>query len=114
MHDEEVYPVSGDDLQRKVVDRLLDCIAEPSELYSFVSQMFVNGEGSRLQVKRRAEVSMRNLSLDERDAFTEAKRKEWVSCQDQKAVELAEGRLSQRAVKSQSPWTLGPDLQKSR
>ena len=66
---------------------LLDFTGEPSERYSFASQVFAKEERSRQQVKRRVEASMRNAS-------TEAKRKEWVSWLDREAVELVKGRLN--------------------
>ena len=42
-------------------------------------------------LKRRVEVSMRNLTREDRDAFTAAKQKQWASWLDKEAVELAEG-----------------------
>ena len=44
-------------------------------------------------LKRRVEVSMRNLTRDDRDAFTRAKQKEWASWLDKEAVELVKDRL---------------------
>ena len=44
-------------------------------------------------LKRRVEVSMRNLSRDGRDAFNRAKKKEWTSWLDKEAVELVKDRL---------------------
>ena len=43
-------------------------------------------------LKRRVEVSMRNLTREDRDAFKRAKQKEWASWLD-KAVELVKDRL---------------------
>ena len=43
--------------------------------------------------KRRVEVSMRNLTRKDRDAFTRAKQKEWASWLDKEAVELVKDRL---------------------
>ena len=44
-------------------------------------------------LKRRVEVSMRNLSREDRDAFNRAKQKEWTSWLDKEAVELVKDRL---------------------
>ena len=44
-------------------------------------------------LKRRLEVSMRNLTREDRDAFTRAKQKEWASWLDKEAVELVKDRL---------------------
>ena len=44
-------------------------------------------------LKRRVEVSMRNLTREDRDAFTPAKQKEWASWLDKEAVELVKDRL---------------------
>ena len=44
-------------------------------------------------VKRRVEVSMRDLSREDRDAFNRAKQKEWTSWLDKETVELVKDRL---------------------
>ena len=44
-------------------------------------------------LKRRVEVSMRDLSREDRDAFDRAKQKEWTSWLDKEAVELVKDRL---------------------
>ena len=44
-------------------------------------------------LKGRLEVSMRNLSREDRDAFNRAKQKEWTSWLDKEAVELLKDRL---------------------
>ena len=44
-------------------------------------------------LKRREEVSMRDVTLEDRDAFTRAKKKEWASWLDKEAVELVKYRL---------------------
>ena len=44
-------------------------------------------------LKRRVEVSMRNLTCEDRDACTAAKHKEWASWLDKEAVELVKDRL---------------------
>ena len=49
--------------------------------------------GRARPLKRRVEVSMRNLTREDRDAFTAAKQKEWASWLDQEAVELVKDRL---------------------
>ena len=56
-------PVSGHDLQRSVIEILLDIVAERSEVHSFVSQAYANEQRSRQQVKRRMEVPMRKFFL---------------------------------------------------
>ena len=43
-------------------------------------------------LKGRLEVSMRNLSREDRDAFNRAKQKEWTSWLDKEAVELVNDR----------------------
>ena len=44
-------------------------------------------------LKRRVEVSMRNLTREDPDAFTRAKQNEWASWLDKEAVELVEDRM---------------------
>ena len=44
-------------------------------------------------LKRRLEVSMRNLTREDRDAFTAAKQKDWARWLDKEAVELVKDRL---------------------
>ena len=44
-------------------------------------------------LKRRVEVSMRNLTREDRDAFTRAKQKDWASCLDKEAEEMVKDRL---------------------
>ena len=44
-------------------------------------------------LKRRVEVSMRDVSREDQDAFNRAKQKEWTSWLDKEAVELVKDRL---------------------
>ena len=60
-------------------------------------------------LKRRVEVSMRNLSRDDRDAFNRAKQKEWTSWLDKEAVELVKD--LERPAKPHHPCPLGVDME---
>ena len=54
---------------------------------------------------------MRNLTRDDRDAFTRAKQKEWASWLDKEAVELVKDRLKKPA-KPHPPCPLGAHVEK--
>ena len=102
---------SGDELEGLVVEILLDFFAEPgltADSNSYVTQVFsAERYGSRKQLKKRVEVSLRELSRDDRAAFDAAKAKEWQSWLDKEAVEIVKNRLNiPRTHILRSRWVL--------
>ena len=118
----ELFPLTGEELTENVFEILIDLFASPEPEHcedSSVSNGSEQCEGSRVSngseqcevsrvpeayvytqdrdrfrpLKRRVEVSMRNLSRKDRDAFNRAKQKEWASWLDKEAVELVNDRL---------------------
>ena len=57
------------------------------------AHVFTQDRDRARPLKRRVEVSMRNLTREDRDPFTRAKQKEWASWLDKEAVELVKDRL---------------------
>ena len=106
----ELFPLTGEELTENVFEILIDLFAPPEPEHcedSRVSAGSEHCEGSCVPqahvytqdrdrfrpLKRRVEVSMRNLSREDRDAFNRAKQKEWTSWLDKEAVELVKDRL---------------------
>ena len=73
--------------------------------YSFASQVFANEQESRHQVKRRVEVSMRNLPRDGGDAVTEAHQKKVGVMAGQGTCRVGE-KTSRCTATSRSRWVL--------
>ena len=96
----ELFPLTGEELMENVFEILIDLFASPEPEHFEDSRVSEQCEGSRVPeahvhtqdrdrfrpLKRRVEVSMRDLSRDDRDAFNRAKQK-------QEAVELVKDRL---------------------
>ena len=106
----ELFPLTGKELTENVFEILIDLFAspEPEHCEDFrVSDGSEQCEGSRVPEayvytqdrdrfrpqKRRVDVSMRDLSREDRDAFNRAKQKEWASWLDKEAVGLVKDRL---------------------
>ena len=106
----ELFPLTGEELSEDVFEILVDLFASPVSTYcenSHVSAGSEHCDDSRVPeahvytqdrdrarpLKRRVEVSMRNLTREDRDAFTRAKQKEWASWLDKEAVEMVKDRL---------------------
>ena len=118
----ELFPLTGEELTENVFEIMIDLFAslEPEHCEdsrvsngsehcedSRVSDGSEQCKGSRVPeayvcnqfrdrfrpLKRRVEVSVRDLSREGRDAFNRAKQKEWASWLDKEAVELVKDRL---------------------
>ena len=116
----ELFPLTGEELAEDVFEVLIELFASPGSEHCEdfrVSASCEHCEGSRVMeahvytqdrdrlrpLKRRVDVSMRNLSRDDRDAFNRAKQKEWTSWLDKEAVELVKDRLKVREATSSVP-----------
>ena len=100
----ELFPLTREELSENVFEILIDFFASPGSEHCEDSRV---SAGSRVPeahvhtqdrdrfrpLKRRVEVSMRDLSREDRDAFNRAKQKEWTSVLDKGAVELVKDRL---------------------
>ena len=92
----ELFPLTGEELSENVFEILIDLFASPGPEHCEDSRVSIGSEhceGSCFleayvytpdrdrfrPLKRRVEVSMRNLSREDRDAFNRAKQKEWAS-----------------------------------
>ena len=103
----ELFPVTGEELPEDVFEILIDLFASPGSEHCEDSRGSEHCEGSRVleahvytqdrdrfrPVKRRVEVSMRDLCREDRDADNGGKQKEWTSWMDKEAVELVMDRL---------------------
>ena len=130
----ELFPLTEEELSEDVFEILIDLFASPgSEHFEDLrvsaccedSRGSEHCEDSRVleaheytqdrdrfrPLKRRVEVSMRNLSRDDRDAFNRAKHKEWTSWLDKEAVELVKDRL--KVPRSHPPCPLGVDMEET-
>ena len=90
--------MTGEESSGDTIEIVIDLCASPSSetrLDSRAQEARVHTQdrdrGNPL--KRRVEVSVRNLTSSDRDAFTEAKRKELASWLDKEAVQLVKDRL---------------------
>ena len=119
----ELFPLTGEGLSEDVFEILIDLFASPVSDYcenSHVSagsehcddfrvpdvHVYTQDRDRARPLKRRVEVSMRNLTREDRDAVTRAKQKEWTSWLDN----------GQGSVESTSkpypPCPLGADVEK--
>ena len=106
----ELFPLTGEELSEDVFEILVDLFASPVSNYcenSHVStgseqcddsgvleaHVYTQDRDRAGPLRRRVELSMRNLTREDRDAFTRAKQKEWASWLDKEAVELVKDRL---------------------
>ena len=118
----ELFTLTGEELTERVFEILIDLFASPEPEHcedsrvsncsehcedSRVTDGSEQCEGSRVPeayvytqnrdrfrpLKRRVEVSMRDMSREDRDAFIRAKQKEWASWLDKEAVALVKDRL---------------------
>ena len=106
----ELFPLTGEELSEDVFEILTNLFASLVSDYcenSHVSagsehcddfrvleaHVYTQDRDRARPLKRRVEVSMRNLTREDRDAFTRAKQKEWASWLDKEAVEMVKDRL---------------------
>ena len=94
----ELFPLTGEELSEDVFEILVDPFASPGSEHCDDSRVpeahvYTQDRDRARPLKRRVEVSMRNLTREDRDAFTRAKQKEWASWLDKEAVELVKDRL---------------------
>ena len=126
----ELFPLTGEELSEDVFEIPIDLFASPGSEHCEDSRVSEQCGGSSVPehcedsrvseahvytqdrdrarpLKRPAEVSMRNLTREDRDAFTRAKQKESASWLDKEAVELVKDRLKvQRSHILLSSWVL--------
>ena len=94
----ELFPLIGEKLSEDVLEILIDLFASPGSEHCEDSRVpeahvYTKDRDRFRPLKRRVEVSMRNLSCEDRDAFNRAKQKEWTSWLEKEAVELVNDRL---------------------
>ena len=94
----ELFPLTGEELSEVVIEILIDLFASPGSEHRQDSRVpeahvYTQDRDRARPLKRRVEVSLRNLTCEDRDAFTSAKQKEWASWLDKEAVELVKDRL---------------------
>ena len=101
-----MFTLTGEELSEDVFEILIDLFASPGSEHCEDSSVSEHCEDSRVGsscVHSRSrscqtseagvEVSMRNLTCEDRDAVTRAKQKEWASWLDKEAGELVKDRL---------------------
>ena len=94
----ELFPVIGEEVSEETIETLIDLWASPSSEQLLDSRApeptrVHSKTGSCQALRRREEVSVRNLTCSDRDAFTAAKQKEWASWLDKEAMELVRNPL---------------------
>ena len=107
----ELFPLTGEELSENVFEIVIDLFESRGSEHcedSHVSAGSEHCEDSRVPeahvytqdrdrfrpLQRRVEVSMRDLSREDREAFNRAKQKEWTAWLDKEAVELVKDRLN--------------------
>ena len=80
----EVFPLTGQDLSGDMIENLIDLCPSPGSEHRQDScvpeaHVYTQDRDRARPLKRRVEVSLRNLTRDDRDAFTARERKEWAS-----------------------------------
>ena len=94
----ELFPLTREELSEDVIEILSGLFASlgsENRQHSRVQEAHVctRDRDRDRPMKRRVEVSMRNLTREDGDVFTAAKQKEWASWLDKEAVELVKNSL---------------------